>query len=111
MTRTTIQDGIPAVAHEYGITAADITGPRRDRKYSRPRQLAYVLSQSLGHSLPVVGEAFGARDHTTVLHGIGVALEHCQRDAEAFNILEKLTRGLIDLPVFTRPKFKTVRAA
>ena len=42
---------------------------RRNRSVARPRQIAMALSKELtNHSLPEIGDAFGGRDHTTVLH-------------------------------------------
>lgn len=48
---------------------ADMLSKRRSRSVARPRQVAMALSKELtNHSLPEIGDAFGGRDHTTVLH-------------------------------------------
>lgn len=57
------------VAEYYKIKVADILSKRRNRSVARPRQIAMALSKELtNHSLPEIGDAFGGRDHTTVLH-------------------------------------------
>lgn len=56
-------------AEYYKIKVADLLSKRRNRSIARPRQIAMYLSKELTHhSLPEIGEAFGGRDHTTVLH-------------------------------------------
>lgn len=57
------------VAEYYNIKISDILSKRRNRTIARPRQMAMALAKELtNHSLPEIGEAFGGRDHTTVLH-------------------------------------------
>lgn len=57
------------VAEYYKIKLSDIHSKRRNRSIARPRQVAMSLSKELtNHSLPEIGDAFGGRDHTTVLH-------------------------------------------
>jgi chromosomal replication initiator protein len=57
------------VADYYKIKIADILSKRRSRSVARPRQVAMALAKELtSHSLPEIGDAFGGRDHTTVLH-------------------------------------------
>ncbi|MBT8150346.1 MAG: chromosomal replication initiator protein DnaA [Gammaproteobacteria bacterium] len=57
------------VADYYSIKIADLMGKRRNRSIARPRQVAMALAKELtNHSLPEIGDAFGGRDHTTVLH-------------------------------------------
>jgi chromosomal replication initiator protein len=57
------------VADYYKIRVADLLSKRRSRSVARPRQLAMSLAKELTtHSLPEIGDAFGGRDHTTVLH-------------------------------------------
>jgi len=58
-----------SVAEYYKIKMADMLSKRRNRSVARPRQVAMTLSKELtNHSLPEIGDAFGGRDHTTVLH-------------------------------------------
>ena len=57
------------VAEYYKIKISDLLSKRRSRSVARPRQVAMALSKELtNHSLPEIGDAFGGRDHTTVLH-------------------------------------------
>jgi len=57
------------VAEYYKIKVADLLSKRRTRSVTRPRQMAMALAKELtNHSLPEIGDAFGGRDHTTVLH-------------------------------------------
>ena len=64
---STIQD---TVADYYHVKRSDMLSKRRTRNVVRPRQMAMYLCRELtNHSLPEIGEAFGGRDHTTVLHG------------------------------------------
>ncbi|MGY8813483.1 MAG: chromosomal replication initiator protein DnaA [Gammaproteobacteria bacterium] len=56
-------------AEYYKIRVSDLLSKRRNRSITRPRQIAMSLAKELtNHSLPEIGEAFGGRDHTTVLH-------------------------------------------
>jgi len=65
----TIDNIQKTVAEYYKIKMADILSKRRNRSVARPRQMAMALSKELtNHSLPEIGDAFGGRDHTTVLH-------------------------------------------
>lgn len=65
----TIDNIQKTVAEYYKIKIADILSKRRSRSVARPRQMAMALSKELtNHSLPEIGDAFGGRDHTTVLH-------------------------------------------
>ena len=57
------------VAEYFKIKVSDILSKRRQRAITRPRQIAMALAKELtNHSLPEIGNAFGGRDHTTVLH-------------------------------------------
>ncbi|MCJ8320097.1 MAG: chromosomal replication initiator protein DnaA [Colwellia sp.] len=65
----TIDNIQKTVAEYYKIKIADLLSKRRNRSVARPRQIAMALSKELtNHSLPEIGDAFGGRDHTTVLH-------------------------------------------
>ncbi|MGF2735934.1 chromosomal replication initiator protein DnaA [Marinobacter sp. DUT-1] len=64
------------VAEYYKIKVADLLSKRRTRTVTRPRQVAMSLAKELtNHSLPEIGDAFGGRDHTTVLHACKKILE------------------------------------
>ncbi|MCP5139786.1 MAG: chromosomal replication initiator protein DnaA [Chromatiales bacterium] len=63
-------ENIQKIVAEYcKIRVADLLSKRRNRSVARPRQIAMSLSKELtNHSLPEIGDRFGGRDHTTVLH-------------------------------------------
>jgi chromosomal replication initiator protein len=59
------------VADYYKIRIAELHSKRRTRSIARPRQVAMALAKELtNHSLPEIGDSFGGRDHTTVLHAV-----------------------------------------
>lgn len=65
----TIDNIQKTVAEYFKIRVADLLSKRRSRSITRPRQMAMALAKELtNHSLPEIGDAFGGRDHTTVLH-------------------------------------------
>lgn len=65
----TIENIQKTVAEYFKIRVADVLSHRRSRSVARPRQMAMSLAKELTrHSLPEIGDAFGGRDHTTVLH-------------------------------------------
>jgi len=77
--QTTIDNIQKVVAEHYRIKISDMASKRRTRTVARPRQIAMALAKELTqHSLPEIGEAFGGRDHTTVLHA-------CRKVAELRN--------------------------
>jgi chromosomal replication initiator protein len=84
------------VADYFKIRVGDLLSKRRSRSIARPRQIAMALSKELtNHSLPEIGDAFGGRDHTTVLHGcrrVGALRETDKRiDDDYLNLLRTLT--------------------
>ena len=92
----TIENIQKTVAEYYKIRVADLHSKRRNRSITRPRQLAMALCKELtNHSLPEIGDAFGGRDHTTVLHAcrkIAELREGDQRMAEDHsNLLRTLS--------------------
>jgi chromosomal replication initiator protein len=65
----TIEGIQKVVAEFYKMRVSELLSRRRNRSIARPRQLAIALAKELtNHSLPEIGDAFGGRDHTTVLH-------------------------------------------
>ncbi|WP_303908373.1 chromosomal replication initiator protein DnaA [Thiohalomonas denitrificans] len=92
----TIENIQKTVAEYYKIRVADLLSKRRNRSIARPRQVAMSLAKELtNHSLPEIGDAFGGRDHTTVLHAckkVASLKEEDQRIAEDYaNLLRILT--------------------
>jgi len=83
------------VSRLYGISLADMTGRSRARSVAFPRQVAMYLSRELtDSSLPTIGQAFGDRDHTTVMHAIEKIQGDAAADASLQDLLEDLVRKL-----------------
>lgn len=83
------------VAEYYKIKVADVLSKRRSRSVARPRQVAMALSKELtNHSLPEIGDAFGGRDHTTVLHATRKIAELRETDADIREDYKNLLRTL-----------------
>jgi len=77
----TIENIQKTTAEYYKIRVADLLSKRRSRSVARPRQVAMALAKELTrHSLPEIGDAFGGRDHTTVLHACRKILELRQQE-------------------------------
>lgn len=92
----TIENIQKTVAEYYKVKVADLLSKRRSRSVARPRQMAMALAKELtNHSLPEIGDAFGGRDHTTVLHACRkiVELKQSIQDVEEdyTNLLRILT--------------------
>jgi len=82
-------------AEYYKIKVADLLSKRRSRSVARPRQVAMALSKELtNHSLPEIGDAFGGRDHTTVLHACRKIAELRESDADIREDYKNLLRTL-----------------
>jgi chromosomal replication initiator protein len=83
------------VAEYYKIKISDLLSKRRSRSVARPRQVAMALSKELtNHSLPEIGDAFGGRDHTTVLHGCRKIAQLRETDADICEDYKNLLRTL-----------------
>ena len=83
------------VAEYYKIKISDLLSKRRSRSVARPRQVAMSLAKELtNHSLPEIGEAFGGRDHTTVLHGCRKIKQLREEDGDMREDWQNLKRSL-----------------
>ena len=83
------------VADYYQVRLSDLLSKRRVRSLARPRQVAMALSKELTeHSLPEIGEAFGGRDHTTVLHACRTIRGFTEKDVRMRQDWEQLIRIL-----------------
>lgn len=83
------------VAEYYKIKVSDLHSKRRSRSVARPRQVAMYLAKDLTHhSLPEIGDAFGGRDHTTVLHACRKIKELQESDADIREDVKNLLRTL-----------------
>ncbi len=93
--QVTIENIQKTVAEYYGIGVMDMLSPKRSRSIARPRQVAMALAKELtSHSLPEIGDKFGGRDHTTVLHACKKVAELRQGDRRIDEDYEALVRTL-----------------
>ena len=91
----TIENIQKTVCEYYKIRMAELLSKRRPRSIARPRQMAMALCKELTqHSLPEIGDAFGGRDHTTVLHACRKIEELCETDGRLREDKVKLLRLL-----------------
>ena len=83
------------VSDYYNIKLSDLLSNKRNRSLARPRQLSMRLAKDLTtHSLPEIGESFGGRDHTTVLHACRRINELRSVDTNIEEDYKKLVRAL-----------------
>ena len=91
----TIENIQKTVCEYYKVRGSELLSKKRNRSIARPRQVAMHLSKILTrHSLPEIGEAFGGRDHTTVLHAHRKIMELEQSDGRMEEDLKMLMRLL-----------------
>ncbi|WP_024328645.1 chromosomal replication initiator protein DnaA [Thioalkalivibrio sp. ALR17-21] len=91
----TLENIQKTVADYYRIKVADLLSTRRSRSIARPRQVAMALAKELTqHSLPEIGQAFGGRDHTTVMHACRKIAELRESDASLDEDYSNLLRTL-----------------
>ena len=91
----TIDNIQKTVAEFFKIRVSDLLSKRRSRSVTRPRQVAMALSKELtNHSLPEIGDSFGGRDHTTVLHACRLILQLKESDPDIKDAYSKLLRLL-----------------
>ncbi|MDJ0740096.1 MAG: chromosomal replication initiator protein DnaA [Gammaproteobacteria bacterium] len=92
--QVTIDNIQRTVAEYFKIRTSDLVSAKRSRMIARPRQVAMSLAKELtNHSLPEIGDAFGGKDHTTVLYAtrkIAELRETEQRVAEDYNNLLRI---------------------
>jgi len=89
--QVTVENIQRTVAEYFKMRVADLLSKRRNRSVARPRQIAMALAKELtNHSLPEIGDAFGGRDHTTVIHA-------CRKIAELRRIEERLREDYSNL--------------
>ncbi|MDZ7661509.1 chromosomal replication initiator protein DnaA [Thiohalophilus sp.] len=91
----TIDNIQKTVAEYFKIRVSDLHSKRRNRSITRPRQIAMALCKELtSHSLPEIGDAFGGRDHTTVLHACRKVEELKEGDQRINEDVSNLLRTL-----------------
>jgi chromosomal replication initiator protein len=87
----TIENIQKTVAEYFKVRVADLLSERRNRSIARPRQVAMALAKELtSHSLPEIGDAFGGRDHTTVIHA-------CRRIKELRGVEQRIGEDYLNL--------------
>ncbi len=93
--QVTINNIQKRVAEYYNIRVSDLLSKKRNRNIARPRQVAMALAKELTNmSLPDIGDAFGGRDHTTVIHGCRKIEELIQSDSKMGEDYNNLRRQL-----------------
>ncbi|MBA2652944.1 MAG: chromosomal replication initiator protein DnaA [Tatlockia sp.] len=91
----TIENIQKTVAEYYKVKVADLLSKRRSRSIARPRQMAMALAKELtNHSLPEIGDHFGGRDHTTVIHACRKIKELVLEDNDLAEDYKNLLRTL-----------------
>ncbi|WP_068776480.1 chromosomal replication initiator protein DnaA [Paenibacillus sp. FJAT-26967] len=91
----TMHDIQQKVGEFYGLKMEDFKARKRTKAVAFPRQVAMYLSRELtDFSLPKIGEAFGGRDHTTVIHAHEKISEALKVDQELFKIIHSLTEKI-----------------
>ena len=93
--QVTIENIQKTVAHYYQMRVVDLNSKKRSRQIARPRQIAMALAKELTElSLPDIGDAFGGRDHTTVLYACRKVDELIQSDERMREDYDKLQKTL-----------------
>lgn len=93
--QVTVENIQKVVAQYYQLRVSDLLSKRRTRNIARPRQMAMHLAKTLTqHSLPEIGEVFGGRDHTTVLHACRKIESLCETEARLREDRARLLREL-----------------
>ena len=79
---------LQTVSDYYSVTLGELVGPTRKREITIPRQVAIYLTREMtGMSLPQIGEVFGGRDHTTIMHSCKVMENTMSRDSAMKNLV------------------------
>jgi chromosomal replication initiator protein len=92
----TIESIQKKVAEHFDLRVADMTGKRRPEHIAFPRQIAMFLARQLTESsFNEIGEAFGGRDHGTVLHACRLVKDRMQVDAQVRHIINFLEKQLL----------------
>lgn len=83
------------IANQYNISREDLSSPKRMRSISFPRQIAMYLCRELTNlSLPKIGQEFGGRDHTTVMHAYDKIQNNINDDIEFKNTIQTLMKTI-----------------
>ena len=83
------------VSDYYSVTLSELVGPTRKREVTVPRQVAIYLTREMtGMSLPQIGEVFGGRDHTTIMHSCKVMENAINKDSSMKNLVNTVKNRL-----------------
>lgn len=96
--QVSLEQVLLTVADHYGLTVDDLVGPRRTGVVSQARQIAMYLSREITTaSLPLIGEAFGGRKHSTVLHSCNKIVEDMEYNPVLCSIVQDLRNRLLKI--------------
>lgn len=108
----TIAEIITATAHEFGVTARDITGPSRQDVFTRPRFVVCAIASAAGFSYPQIGKRLGNRDHATIMSAARRAIEVSVRDKSFRESYDALRDALLNKSEKAdKWQFKSVRTS
>ncbi|MEL7436589.1 MAG: helix-turn-helix domain-containing protein, partial [Chloroflexota bacterium] len=94
----TLERIIEVTAERFSLRASDLEGKKRAARINKARQIAMYLCRDLTeHSLPQIGEAFGGRSHTTVLHGINKIEESLEFDGILEKRIHKIRKDILGI--------------
>ena len=87
---------LDAVSKFFDVSIEDITSTKRNAKFTFPRHVAMFLCRSItSMSYPEIGEAFGGRDHTSVMHAFNKITEQLENKPELKNALEEIRNNIL----------------
>ncbi|OFZ20220.1 MAG: hypothetical protein A2X94_09450 [Bdellovibrionales bacterium GWB1_55_8] len=87
----TIESILAAVAKHFHLKVQDLKSPTRTRAIARPRQIAmYLIRKYTGAGFKEIGQYFGGKDHTTILHGVNKIEQEMESDGEIRDAVEKI---------------------
>ncbi|MBU0667944.1 hypothetical protein KJ951_03680, partial [Patescibacteria group bacterium] len=88
-------DVIDLVAQYFKLTRSDLTGDNRKKEVMIPRQICmYLIRETLDHSYETIGESFGGRNHTTVLHACNKILGQMKEDNRIMRDINAIKREI-----------------
>ena len=97
--KITIQQIIKEVSNHFSIPINTLTGSKRSKFVSQARQLAMYLSRELtSNSLPKIGNAFGNRDHATVIYAISKISDLMNKDESVYKHIQQITNNIKNKP-------------
>ncbi|HLU08320.1 MAG TPA: helix-turn-helix domain-containing protein, partial [Oceanobacillus sp.] len=89
---------LQTVADHYGMSVEELVGPRRTGPLSQARQVAMYLAREITTtSLPQIGEAFGGRKHSTVIHSWNKIVEDMENDPVLYSIVQDIRTRLMKI--------------